>query len=368
MAINLSVTALHDLARGAALLGAGGGGDPYLGRLLVEQQLKAGKRIRIVDVDTFADDALILPVALLGAPTVIVEKLPDGEGNVRALRSLEERLGVSAAAVMPVECGGLNSMAPLLVGALTGLPVVDADGMGRAFPEMQMETFHVNGVSGSPAALASDHGEVAVVAAADNRRLEAFARVIAVEMGGSSYLSCFAMDAATVRRTAVPRTLSLALLLGRTIRQARTAHDDPFAALAAAIRETPYQFGAPLLRGKVIDVARRTTGGFARGSVTVESENRRQLLIIDFQNEHLVARLDGETRAVVPDLICTLDSETAEPITTEALRYGQRITVFVLATPDVLRTEQALATFGPAAFGLDDPYRPVEELVANASQ
>ena len=29
----------------------------------------------------------------------------------------------------------------------------------------------------------------------------------------------------------------------------------------------------------------------------------------------------------MPDLICVLDAETAEPITTEGLRYGQRVRV-----------------------------------------
>ena len=51
---------------------------------------------------------------------------------------------------MPIEIGGINSTIPLVVGALLNIPVVDADGMGRAFPELQMETFGVYGVSGTP--------------------------------------------------------------------------------------------------------------------------------------------------------------------------------------------------------------------------
>ena len=44
---------------------------------------------------------------------------------------------------------------------------------------------------------------------------------------------------------------------------------------------------------------------------------------------------------------------TAEPITTETLRYGQRVTVVGISTPALMRTPAALAMFGPAAFGLD---------------
>lgn len=364
MGFELSVADVRDIARGAAVLGTGGGGDPYIGRLLVERQLREGRRIRVISVDELPGDALVLPAAMMGAPTVFVEKIPGGEGNVAALRALERRLGARAAATMPVECGGINSMMPLLLAAQLGLPVVDADGMGRAFPELQMETFHVYGVPGSPMAIAGEHGDTAVVEAGDNVRMEWLARGLTIRMGGAAYICDYPMDARTVRRTAIPGTLSLCRSVGRTLREARESHRDPFAALAAALASTIYTHGAVLFRGKVVDVERRTVGGFARGSVTLQAFGGDDRLVITFQNEHLVARLNGRVRAIVPDLICTLDSETAEPVTTETLRYGQRITVFTISTPEIMRTEAALRTFGPAAFGLDDPYVPVEKLAA----
>jgi hypothetical protein len=44
-------------------------------------------------------------------------------------------------------------MRPLLAAAFVGLPVVDGDGMGRAFPELQMCTFFIYGLPVAPAAL-----------------------------------------------------------------------------------------------------------------------------------------------------------------------------------------------------------------------
>ena len=41
-------------------------------------------------------------------------------------------------AVMSCEIGGGNGLEPLAIGARMGLPVVDADFMGRAFPELQV--------------------------------------------------------------------------------------------------------------------------------------------------------------------------------------------------------------------------------------
>ncbi len=118
-----------------------------------------------------------------------------------------------------------------------------------------------------------------------------------------------------------------------------------------------------VFRGKVVDVERRTIEGFARGRARFTSFDGDSHLEIAFQNEHLVAVVDGQVRCTVPDLICVLEDDTAEPITTEGLRYGQRVTVVAISTPDLMRTPEALAVFGPACFGLDMPFRPVEELI-----
>jgi DUF917 family protein len=152
-----------DLARGATLLGTGGGGDPTVGRLLVQEALGEFGRVTVLDPDELDDDAVVIPTALMGAPSVLIEQLPNGREAQLALEALEAHLGVRAAATMPIECGGVNSMIPFAVSAASGLPVVDADGMGRAFPELQMETFAVYGVNGSPLAIVDKSGHSAVI-------------------------------------------------------------------------------------------------------------------------------------------------------------------------------------------------------------
>lgn len=64
--------------------------------------------------------------------------------------------------------------------------------------------------------------------------------------------------------------------------------------------------------------------------------------------------------AVVPDLICLVDADTAEPVTTEVARYGLRVAVLGIPAPAMLKTPEALAVVGPAAFGYRDvPYVPL---------
>lgn len=367
MSYQLTADDLPDLVRGAALLGTGGGGDPQIGRTLVAQAL--GRRtITVLSPDELDDDALVIPTALMGAPSVLLERLPRGTEPVAALRRLETHLGREATATMPIESGGINSTIPLLVAAQAGLPVVDADGMGRAFPELQMETFAVYGVDGSPLAIADERGHTALVeTGSDNRKMEAFARALTVRMGGVGYIAEYAMSGADVKRTAIPGTLSLALRLGRTLREARERHRDPIAVLAETLADTPYKHGRALFTGKVVDVDRRTEEGFTRGTARLAAFAGDHTCEIAFQNEYLVARVDGRPVTVVPDLITALHLETGEPITAEALRYGQRVCVFAIATPEIMRTPEALDVFGPQAFGLTEEFVPMEKITESAA-
>lgn len=62
---------------------------------------------------------------------------------------------------------------------------------------------------------------------------------------------------------------------------------------------------------------------------------------------------------MVPDLIIVLDTDTGEPILTDEVRYGLRVTVIVLAPSKMLTTEEALKDVGPEAFGYEDiKYEP----------
>ncbi len=358
--MNLELQDVDDLCTGAAFLGAGGGGDPHIGGLMVKQQLRAGRRIEIVDPDTLADDALVMPTAMMGAPTVLLEKIPSGEEPLRALRCVEEALGRRATATMPTEVGGINSTIPLYVGARLGLPVVDADGQGRAFPELQMETFAIEGVACTPMGIADEKGDYATICTDDPHRMEWIARGITIRCGGVAYFSNYPMSGAEVRRASVKHTLTLARRIGHIIRTARSRRQDPFEELEAFIATTSYGAARRIFSGKVVDLDRQTLEGFTRGAVTIAPDRGPgRPCVITFQNENLVARAGGDLLALVPDIITVLDVETAVPITNETLRYGQRVMVMAVRVPEIMRSPAALRQFGPAAFGLDEIYEPL---------
>jgi DUF917 family protein len=363
--VRLRAEDVADLARGAAFLGTGGGGDPYIGRLMAERALARAGGVELVPLSELTDTSFLAAVGNMGAPTILIERLMNGREPVDAVRRLEAHLGRRFDAIIPFEAGGVNSLMPLLIGAETGLPVVDADGMGRAFPEMQMETFSVYGVRGTPAALADDHGNSVVIEAHSDAMAEWIARGVAIRMGGRASVANYPMSGAEAKRVAVPDTMSLASRIGRTIREARAARRDPFADLTAFFAGTHYRHARILFRGKLIDVDRRTEQGFAIGRVRFAASDSEDAMEIVFRNENLIARVNGRVQAIVPDLICVLDADAAEPITTERLRYDQRVVIMAVGVPEIMRSEAALAVFGPAAFGLNEPFVPLDQLASD---
>lgn len=350
------------LAVGAAILGTGGGGDPFVGKVMAQQAIEEEGPVALIDAEELDDDALVLPTAMMGAPTVMIEKIPEGMETVRALRAEERRLGRKADAVCPIESGGINSQIPFVAAARARLPVADGDGMGRAFPELQMETFHIYGVSGTPAVVADERGAIVTLETPDNFQLEGIARAVTIQMGGHSTLIDYPMSGADFKRTAIRGTVSMDIAVGEAVAGARKAGVHPVEAVCAATQDTIYGRGIPLFEGKLVDVERRTRAGFAVGHALLQGLGSYEgsQLKVEFQNENLTAVQDGKVIASVPDLVSLLDSEQATAVTTERLRYGQRLTAIGIPTPEIMRTEEALEVWGPAAFGYDIPFVPLE--------
>jgi DUF917 family protein len=297
---------------------------------------------------------------MMGAPTVMVEKLPRGDEITRAFSSLEEYLGRKIDYTTSIEAGGLNSTTPFTVAARLNVPMVDCDGMGRAFPEIQMVTPTMYGISATPMAIADEKGNSAIINTPDNYWTETLSRTLTIKMGCSAMIALFSMTGKQLKGAMVPGTLTKAETIGNTIREARVEHRNPVKAIIDATG------GFEIFTGKISDVQRRTERGFARGEATFEGtdEYASRTLKIRFQNEHLVAMLDGEIVVSVPDLITVLDAESGDPITTESMRYGFRVVVLGIPCTEKWRTPEGLKLVGPRYFGYDIDYVPVEQRYA----
>lgn len=354
---------LLDLAIGAAFLGSGGGGDPYYAQLLGEAEIARRGDFKLIPLDALADDALVAPCGWIGAPTVSAEKLPNGQEARVGLRELERIYGRPIDAVMAIEIGGFNGLAPLLAAAELGIPVVDADGMGRAFPESQMAVFSIDGLSACPSVVTSASGALRLIETTDNLEHERQARAHSIEFGGNAHMVEYPLSGREAKLHAIGGSVSAAIAIGAAVRSARAAGRDPFDALHQALRDSGlYPFAGTIFDGKIVDVERETRGGFSVGRVVIEGFGGGEMMELEFQNENLIARIDGRACAMVPDLITVMDRETADSIVTERLKFGQRVKVVGAAAPAVLRTNRALEVVGPRAFGFTEDYVPIEVL------
>ncbi len=87
-------------------------------------------------------------------------------------------------ALMSGEIGGMNCVEPLIAGSQAGLPVLDCDCIGRAFPKLEHMIPCINGCSPAPAAICDEKGEVvAVVSVKSGRDLEEYFRKHVIRMG-----------------------------------------------------------------------------------------------------------------------------------------------------------------------------------------
>ncbi len=346
----VSADEIESLAVGAWILGTGGGGSPYYALLNLRRLYRQGVVVPLLDPLDLADDDLVAVVSNMGAPLVGQERLTDPAPTARAVRMMEAYLGRRFRAVMSVEIGGNNALQPFLAAALLDLPVVDADAMGRAFPEAQMTSFAIHDLRPDPLTLADvrDNG-VIVSRAASWTWMERLSRRACVEVGSIAATCKAPRTGREVKDCAILHTTTKAIRLGAAVRAARRAHRDPVQAVIDA------EGGRLLFTGKVLDVARRTTEGFLRGRAVLEGldEDRGRRFELAFQNEFAVGWLDGRPRVTTPDLICVMDAVSGEAVGTEVLRYGQRVKVVALPAPPVLTTPRGLEHVGPRAFGYD---------------
>jgi DUF917 family protein len=257
---------------------------------------------------------------------------------------------------MSLEIGGGNSIQPFMAAAMLDLPVVDADCMGRAFPEAQMTSFAIHDLRMYPLTLADVRDNAVVVArAASWKWMERISRKACVEVGSIASTCKAPRTGKEIKDCAILGSTTKAIGIGRAVQAARRAHRDPIDAVLDVAR------GQKIFAGKINDIARRTTEGFLRGTATVEGLDafRGHGFSLAFQNEWAVGWLDGEPRVMTPDLICVMDAVSGEAIGTETLRYGQRVRVVALPAPPILMTPKGLEHVGPGAFGYDLPFRSV---------
>jgi len=345
------------LVEGAAVFSAGGGGDPEVGLNIVERLVEKRCQVRLIEPGEVPNDEIVINFACVGATANVAYH---SDAAVKTLTTLEEHLGRKAYAVIPVELGGFNTLAAVDVAARRGIPVVDADGAGRAVPEVHLKVYTLDNIALAPMALADVDAEnmVLVKQTSDSRSAERIARTLAAEWNQMAYTARRVLTGKQVKTSPVLNTLSASIRIGMLLR--RTV--DP---LRAVLKETN---GFLLFEGVVKGVKRETREGFTWTTLKMDGaqDSAGSKLELKAKNEFLVAYKNGKLAAIAPDIITPVDSETCKCAPAERISEGNKLVVLGLPAPKKWRSPKGLELWREVMqrSGINERYVPIEQLNA----
>jgi len=362
---------IEDILLGATILGCGGGGELAEGRESMLRAYDAGRTVALVSPEELADEALLACPYGVGALTVADAAFYEGRSftsehpAVLAVRALATYLGCEFSALICGELGGTSIADAFYPAAMLGLPVVDADPVGRAVPELQHSLFCVGGIPIAPQAVVNEIGDTAIITqVADDKRSEALVRALAVASRSLVWVADHARPWSQLRQAVAYGTISGSLRVGKACRETRSGGGTVADAVAAAAG------GVVLFRGLVSSFDWRDVEGFTVGQTILEGsgEFAGSCYEISFKNENLVAWRDGAPDVTCPDLICMLNETSGAPVTNPHVEQGSCLAVVGVPAPAAWRTPDGLATFGPRAMGFDLEFAPVEDRRAAESR
>lgn len=347
---------LIDLVDGAAIFSAGGGGDPQVGHNIVERLVDNRCRVCLIDPSEVPDDEIVMNFACVGTTSNIAYH---SDAAVRTLKALEEFVGKRAYAVIPVELGGFNTLAAVDVAARRRIPVVDADGAGRAVPEVHLKVYTLDDIPLAPMVVADLNAEnvVLVKQIKDSKSAERIARTLSVEWNQMAYTARRILSGKQAKISPVGHTLSRSIRVGMLLRKAV----DP---LKAVLKETD---GFQLFDGTVSDVQRETKEGFTWTTAKIDDSHGKKgsKLELKAKNEFLTAHKNGKLVAIAPDIITVVSCETCKCIPAEKVKQGDRITVLGIPSSEKWKSSKGLELWREVMqrSGIDEQYVPIEKLV-----
>ena len=374
-----SVEDCRDFIDGCLLMSTGGGGDPAMGARILEAALAEGLDLGWSDKDLISDQVLTAMVYGMGsiAPAgadqdellrslgIGAARRSEAQGMQEAVKTLSEHLGEPIGCIVISELGAYNSPAPLVVAARLGIPVVDGDYSGRAVPEEMQSTPHVHDVASDPLVSVDQWGNTAIVAKASNSyMLERVGRHLSMAGITGTAVASTAIRANRMKEILVPGTLSQCLEIGRARRRAVDTGADP---VDAALEITG---GWRLFEGTVTGKTWEDSGGFMTGTLEVDGtgSSAGSRLQVWFKNEIHITWLDGRPWVCSPDLVTLVNPRTGRGYTNTAIGAGDEVVAVGMRGLDVMREPHTLATAsGPAYFGFDVSYVPIERLLAGGA-
>ena len=350
--MQLTVDAVNHLRSGALFLACAADHDwcqEQLDRTLAHMSAHS-TAAELLQVEALPDDALVIAVGFVNSGLPLSDLRPIGDEFLTSLRLVEEALGQTADALMPLAAANINSLVPVLTGMQTGTPVVDADPMGRVFPLLHQTVFTLAGLPAGPIGAAGPAGDSALVRVDDPPRAERLVRALAGEFGGWSATALYPIRAKDVSDHGVLGSVSRMIRIGEILDSSLPIPEKH----AALKREVGVK---RIIRARVSDVT-----GLSRpsppgqpdvpSSVVLIEESQGRIIQMEIQNELLMVMVDGSVVAVMPDIITLLRPEDASVAGLNDLWVGNTVDIAILSAAPQWYSPEGIDLVGPDALHL----------------
>lgn len=311
------------IATGAAILASGGGGS-YHDAVAILAELEQSGWSGAVTAQAYDGATNCCVLAMMGSPDAADDlTLTDVEYSIsNTVDAFQSMTGATLGAVIPVEIGAINSIAPLIAAALGNNDigwVVNGDGAGRAVPELPQTTFSgASNLAESPCVLANDARtsgqlQAAQLNASTAAQVEALAGGILGGFGSFSGIALWPSVASNnfaLTGNYIPGTLEQARLLGQFLLSATTPLDT--ATVVSAIENITGRAVSAVATNFYITGVRQSTNGASLDTGVIRLDNHpdsgqsTETRHIYNLNENLIMYSSQATAPVVvaPDSIC----------------------------------------------------------------
>jgi uncharacterized protein len=302
-------------------------------------------------VESVAPETPCVSVCVLGSGSAMADLPPAGDEFTSAVRQIERLQGVRFAAVYPLAAATVSALVAVVAASQLGVPLLDADGMGRAFALIHHTSMHLAGVSLTPVVAFGPTGESVLVEVPSGPRADRLLRANVDTLGGWAALAAYPTTAGTLRHAALPGTMSRIANVGRLLLE-RTDPDLLVGRLAAITG------CRRVARGRIVELEHLsrlsdvTIPAHPSSLVVEETGGLGRQLRIELRSEIVAVFADGALIAGAPDLMCLVDVSRGALATLDSLEPGDLVDILVTPADAVWYSPEGMEMVGLASHGI----------------
>lgn len=339
-----------DIIEGAAFLGSGGGGSIEAGKNLLDISLMLSEKDEfpfIENIDVLESDTIVAVIADFGSiqsseeQQYLAIQTAYRKINELSVNMFHKEIG----ALLPIETGSENTIVPFVISAFFNIPVLNADGAGRAVPLIQLTSYTGFEVPISPVVITNDKYETIVIDSKEPEHVEDILRKLSEWTGfnNSGSIALYLSEFKNIKNSCIKNTITNSKYIGSYFRSIRENDFDLYKKSFQILEDLNfYYFGS----GTVIDIKNSLVGSLDTGLVKIKIENQSEYFTIYTQNENLILFSSSklEPLIVAPDSICYL-REDFLPITNSEIKIGNKIHIVGVQSNPKLRSNYTINCF-----------------------